>query len=186
VCPHCDAPLRPTATFCLACNTPVADAQQGLSVAEASVVRMGRPLVGVGVLVGVLLVLGAIGYGSYAFVHDRSAAERANALTDTRLGVTMLVRAEGGSARSCRRAEAFLAGGPAAVRHKCLAIVGNDHGARLDDVRVDRPSFRSDRGTVHLTATFVDPSGSRPFDHDFAVVKQVKQWRLSWDGGPIS
>jgi hypothetical protein len=186
LCPHCDAPLPPTATFCLSCDTAVADTQRGLSVAEPTVVRTGRPLVGIGVLVGVLLVVGTVGYGGYAFVHGRHAAARADALADTKRGVMILVAAEGGSARGCREADQVLSGDPGTLGRECRAIVGDDPGARLEDVTVDRPSLGSETGTVHLTATFVDHAGSRPFTHDFTVVKQLKQWRLSWTGGSIA
>jgi hypothetical protein len=184
-CPHCDAPLRPTATFCLACDTPVTDTERGLSVAEPVAVPPARhaPVLAVAVVAGLLVLLGGAAYGTVHLVRGRHDRAEAQAADDVRRGVTLLVRAESGEPRACHAAAGVLAG--SGRRQECLALVGEGPGAHLEDVRLDRARLGGETGTVRLRATLVDDHRSRTLDEVFDVVDQSRQWRLRWDGKPV-
>jgi hypothetical protein len=182
-CPHCGAPTRPTATFCLACDQPITDTERGLSVAEATAVpRRARP-----VLVGVvaLLVLAVVGGSAYGVVHWISGREhhtQAQAASDARRAITLLVRAESGEAHACHRARPLLSG--TEVQKSCTALVGHDPGVRLSDVRTTTRELDSTAGTVRLTATVTDSHGTRPLDEVLHVTEAGSSGQLQWDGSP--
>jgi hypothetical protein len=184
-CPHCDAPIRPTATFCLACDTPVTDTDRGLSVATPTPVARSRiaSTAAVAATVGVVALLGGAVYGTVHLIHGRKAHAEAQASADVRRAVTVLVRAESGQPYACRTAAALLA--RSNPRQECLAVLGEDPGARLQDVRLDPARLGSHTGSVRLHATVVDNHGSRPLDQTFDVVDVSGQWRLRWDGKPL-
>src|SRR4051794_22259704 len=92
-CPFCAAPLKPSATFCLACDKPVVPETSRLSVGDPVEVTMGRPLVAAGVAVAVLLALGGAVYGTVGFLHHQSAESRAAVIRDVAHGTTLLLKA---------------------------------------------------------------------------------------------
>jgi hypothetical protein len=183
-CPHCAAPLRPAATFCLACDRPVVDETSRLSVAEAVHVSAGRPLIGLLVVAGCLLVIGAATYGGVAFVHDRHAATRGQAVADVTRGTTLLIDAEAGRPDACRRARSVLAGPTVDLLRECLALVDHDPGARVDRVRVDRLRLHGTTGTAHVRATVGDATGTHTVDRVVALVHARRTWLMAWDGKP--
>jgi len=185
-CAHCGAELPPAAGFCRACDTPVDGAHSGrLSVAELvpEPPRRRAPVV-----LGVLALVAALGGATYGAVHvARSSQARSTdqAADDARRALTLLVRAEGGRIGACRKAAPYLAG----VRHDevqdCLAVVGSDRGASLEDVEVGAPRLASPTGTVEVTGTLVDDTGTRAFDSTVHLVEQSGHWLIAWDGhGP--
>lgn len=184
-CPSCGAPLKPTATFCLACDTPVADTERGLSVAQPVAVppRRHAPVLAGAAVAGLLVLLGGTAYGTVHFFRGRHAHAEAQAGADVRRAMTLLVRAEGGQPGACRSVAAVLAG--SGLRQECLGIVDEDPGARLEDVRVDPARLGGQTGTVRLHATLVDDRRSRTLDVVCHVVDQSQQWRLQWDGKPV-
>jgi hypothetical protein len=184
-CPSCGAPLKPTATFCLACDTPVVDTDRGLSVAEPVPVpsTRGTAVIAAAVGAGVVLLVAGAAYGTVHLLRGQHAQAEAQAAADVRHGVTLLVRAESGERGACRSVDALLAG--SGGRHECLDIVGEDPGAHLEDVRLDPARLGDGNGTVRLHATLVDGRGSRTLDQVYDVVEQSQQWRLRWDGKPV-
>ena len=182
-CPHCEAPIRPTATFCLACDTPVTDTERGLSVAEpVPVAPRSGPLLVVAAVAGILVALGGTAYGVAHFMNARHTKAETAAASDLRHAVTLLVRAESGEAGACHRVTAYLAGG--GRRQECLDIVDKDPGVHLENVRLDPAQLGSLTGTLRLRATVVDDRGTRDLDHVYNLVDEAKQWRLRWDGKP--
>lgn len=195
-CPHCGAPIKPTATFCLACDTPVVDTERGLSVAESTPVTMGRPLVGLAIATACVLALGAAVFGTIAYVHHRHTLTADAAAANVRHGLTLLVSAESGHARACRSAERVLAAPAATVLHECRQIVGHDSGAHLDSIHVDRPQLGTDSGTAHVTETVTDGSGTHTVHEVVNLLDQAspatssgarpaRVWRMGWDGRPV-
>lgn len=182
-CPHCGAPVRPTATFCLACDRPITDTERGLSVAEPVVVpRRARPVIASVGIVAVVAVLGGSTYGLLHYVSGRHHNAEAKATADARGAVTLLVRAEGGDGHACARVGAFIAGG--AARHDCMGIVGHDRGATLADVHAAPAKLTGTTGTVRVTATVTDPRGTHSFDEVVQLAELGKLWRVRWDGTP--
>ena len=181
-CPHCDAPLKPAATFCLTCDNPVAPETSRLSVGEAVTVSVGRPLVGLAVVAGCLLALGAATYGGVAYVHHQHHQSRQQVLDDVRQGTTLLVDAEGGQSRACHRAGTVLAGLPQDIERECAAIVGDDPGARVVAVSVDRLDLQGAKGTAHVHATIADASGTHVLDRVVDLVHGRREWRMDWSG----
>ena len=181
-CPFCDAPLKPSATFCLACDRPVVPETSRLSVGEPVEVKMGRPLVAVAVAVGVLLALGGTAYGAVAFLHHQSADSRAAAVHDIAHGTTLLLEAEGGDAAACRATVRVLAGQPAATRQACAGVVDHDPGIKVDKVVVDRLHLGGTTGTARVRATITDDKGTRTVDRVVDLVRQARSWRLNWNG----
>jgi hypothetical protein len=184
-CPYCEAPLRPAATFCLACDRPVADENSRLSVADSVQVTVGRPLIGMLVVAACLLAVGATAYGGYALVHHEHVATRNQAVGDLTRGTTLLVEAEAGHARACQRAEALLAGSARQVRSECLALVDDDPGAHVEKVQVDRLSLHSTLGTAHVHAAITDDAGTHTVDRTVDLSKVGRDWRLAWDGKAV-
>jgi hypothetical protein len=182
-CAHCGAALPPGAGFCRACDTPVEGAQSGrLSVAESvPVPARHRWLVILGVL-AVVALLGGATYGAVHMVKSRAAGAADQATRNARVGLTGLVRAEGGQVRECKMSAHYLAGSRRAETQACLAVVGSDPGAHLENVHLGTPQLTSQTGTVRVTATFVDDTGSHAFDRTVHLVDQGGQWLVSWDG----
>jgi hypothetical protein len=183
-CPHCGAPVKRVATFCLACDTPISDTERGLSVAEPVVVAArARPLLVAAVVVGVLVLLGGAAYGVLHFVRGQHADTEKQAAADARSAVTLLVRAESGQPGACHKVVAYLSTGGG--RHACVSIVGEDPGARLENVRLGTAHLGATTGTVRLTATIVDDRQTHALDRVFDLVQQGAHWRMLWDGKPI-
>jgi hypothetical protein len=183
-CPHCDAPLKPAARFCLACDRPVAEETSSLSVGEPVVVSVGRPLVAVAGVLATVVVLGALVWGFAALVHHRNGTAAAQARGDVKRGTTLLVSAEGGQPSACLHSAAVLAGPAADVLAKCEAIVDHDPGARIASIRVDRPSLQGTTGSVHVRASIHDRTGTHALDRMVDLVRAGRSWRMSWDGRP--
>lgn len=184
-CPHCAAPLRPAATFCLACDRPVAEQSSRLSVAEPVQVAVGRPLVGTAVVLGSVLLVGAAAYGGVAVVRGNSDRTSARAVADVRQATTLLVDAEAGQSTACRRSEGVLAGTAGDVLSRCEGIVGHDPGAHVDSLAVDHLQLASHSGTAQVRLTVTDATGTHTVDRVVDLVEHGhRTWRMSWDGRP--
>ena len=175
--------MRPTATFCLACDTPITDTERGLSVAEpvAREVRARPWLVGV-VVVGLVALIGGTTYGVMHYISTRHQHTEAHAAADARQAMTFLVRAESGDAHACRRAAPLLSGFK--ERQSCLAIVGRDPGAKLQDVHTDTAKVNGTAGSVRLRATVADDQGTHAIDDVLKLTEVGSDWHLVWDGTP--
>lgn len=184
-CPHCAAPLRPAATFCLACDRPVVDDTSRLSVGEAVHVSVGRPFVGLLVVAGCLLVVGAAAYAGVALVHHQHAATTRQAVADVTRAATLLVEAEGGRSASCERMSAVVAGPATATLRECRAVVGHDPGAEVARLHVDRVRLHGTAGSARVRTTITDRAGSRTVDRVLHLVHGRRTWLLSWDGTPV-
>jgi hypothetical protein len=184
-CPHCAAPLRPAATFCLACDRPVVDETSRLSVGEAVHVSVGRPLMGLLIVAGCLLVVGVAAYGGTSFVHHQHAAKSRQAVADVTRAATLLVEAEGGRAVSCERMSAVVAGRAAETLRECAAVVGQDPGAEMGKLEVDRVRLKGTQGSARVRATISDRAGTHTFDRLLHLVHARRAWLLSWDGTPL-
>lgn len=184
-CAHCGAPLRPAAGYCRACDTPVEGAQSGrLSVAEPVPVapdRRRRRLAVTGA-VALLALVGTMGYGALHLADARHAATAAEAAADARHAVVLLVRAESGQAGACGASMPYLDGQHADLRQDCLALVGTDPGLRLAHVRLGTPALHAGVGTVHVTGTVTDDSGTRSYSRTLGLVDQGGHWLVRWDG----
>ena len=194
-CPHCNAPVRPTATFCLACDTPLADIRRGgLSVADGVPVQGLFRVVGIGVGLALLLVLGGAGFGMYR-LYDHAQSDAAG-LADAAVNrsVRLLVEAESGRAAAChelrRVSELQRVDGasPETLSGQCRALVGRDASARLETMSIAslRISEQSHSGTARVLATIQDPSGTHRVDRTLDVVrKRDRSWVVAWDGRPL-
>ena len=183
-CPHCSEPIRPTATFCLACDRPVVDTDRGLSVAEPVTGSVGRPLVGVAVALACVAVLGGTTYGGVRIYQNAHTALSDQARSDVRRGLELVVAAEDGQASACRSLGAVVAQPAATTLSECRAILGDDKGARLDGVTVGTPHLAKGVGTVAVTGTVTDGDGSRPIDRTVRLFELRRHWRMVWDGQP--
>jgi hypothetical protein len=182
-CTSCGASLPRTGTYCLACDTPVEDAVRGLSVGETEVVRTGRPLMGIGIAVGVVLVVGGLTYGIWNFMSHHADGEAAKA---AEADVTMVVLAEGGHPSTCPALSLAVTGTPKDQREACVALARDYPGAHLRHLHATSVSRRGSRATVHLDGTLVDKAGKVPFDRTVTLVKQAGNWVLDWDGTAIT
>jgi hypothetical protein len=180
-CPHCDAPLKPAARFCLACDRPV-DETSRLSVGEAVVVTQGRPIVGYAATAAVVLGLVGAAYGGLAFIHHERQHSTAVVVDDVKQGASLIVEAEAGQTSACRSAVAVLAGPAKDIERECAAVVGDDPHAAVTDVSVDRLDLQGRTGTAHLHATVTDAHGTHTIDRVVHLVREHKAWRLAWDG----
>ena len=180
-CPHCDAPLKPAARFCLACDRPV-DVTSRLSVGDAVVVTKGRPLVACLATGAVVLGLAGAAYGGLAFIHHERHHSTAVVVDEVKKGTSLIVAAEAGRTTACRQATGVLAGPAKNVEQECAAIVGDDPSARVTAVTVDRLDLQGLRGTAHVHATVTDATGTHTIDRVVDLVWAHKVWRLAWDG----
>lgn len=190
LCASCGATLPRTGTYCLACDTPVADPDlANLSVGPSQVTRVGRRWVAIATAAAV--VLGAVGiplaviFGGRAYAgHQRGVG----ADTAAKNAVHMILRAEGGSRKACDATSALLTGNRVHEHRACLAVVGDDPGVtlaghRLTAVATHRKGLL---GTVELRGTLTDGSGTHPFDDTVAVRKRHSDWRATWNGRPVA
>ena len=192
-CPHCQAPIRPTATFCLACDTPLTDTSRGLSVAESVPVQPRLPIVGVAVTLGVLLAVGGAAYWMFSLYRHGQSAASTQASSDVSRAVRILVSAESGHGGACRELgqvsdlAGSTSGASSTLAGDCLALVGHDHAVHLDTVSVDRThlSTGTETGTARVRATVTDGAGRHDLDRTVDLVRRNKVWVLSWDGRPL-
>jgi hypothetical protein len=185
-CPHCSEPIRPTATFCLACDRAVVDTERGLSVAETVPGPVGRPVLGLGIALACLVVLGGAAYGGVRIYRNAHAQAAAQARSDVRHGLELVVSAESGQSSACRALGPMVAEPASTTLSKCQTIVGDDKGARLGEVNVSTPHLGNGTGTVHVRATVTDRSGTHAVDETVQLVEVRKHWRMSWDGRPTA
>ena len=183
-CPHCSEPIRPTATFCLACDTPIADTDRGLSVAHAVPASIGRPVVGLAVALACVALLGGTAYGGLRIYRHVHAASAAQARDYVRRGLGLVVAAESGQASACKRLGSVVAPPASKALAECRAIVGDDRGARVGDVSVGQPHLGKDTGTVEVKATIDDHNGSHAVAQSVRLVEERRHWRMAWDGRP--
>ena len=184
-CPNCDAPLKPAATFCLACDRPVVEETSRLSVGDPVKVSAGRPLVAVATIAGTVLGLGALVWGGFAFVQHQHARSTAQVIHDVKRGTTLIVDAEAGQSAACQRLTSVLAT-PAttgALGH-CQAIVDRDPGARVASIRVDHLSLHGQTGTARVQVSVDDSTGTHTVDQVVDLVRARRDWRMSWNGRP--
>jgi hypothetical protein len=182
-CTSCGATLPRTGTYCLACDTPVAGAVRGLSVGEIEVVQTGRPLLGIAIGVGVLVVAVGLVLGLRHFVVDHA---NGSVSTAAKTGVDVVVLAEGGHPSACPQVPTTIAGDPHTEVAACRAVFDDDPGAHLVHLRSGSVTRHGSRGTADLRATLVDRSGKRAFDRTVDLVQQNGTWMLSWDGSPLA
>lgn len=183
-CPHCDAPLKPAATFCLACDRPVVDETSRLSVAEPVKVSVGRPVVAVAAIVGCLVLLGGSAWGGVAYVRSVHHKSKELVISDVLRGTTLLIDAEGGSSGDCRRVPKALMGAVKDLRQQCDAIVGDDPGAHVQKISVDRLDLTGEVGKAYVHATVSDAKGTRTVDRVVDLHRASRAWRMVWDGKP--
>jgi hypothetical protein len=185
-CPHCAEPVRPTATFCLACDRPIVDTERGLSVAEAVPASVGRPLVGLVVAVVCLLQLGGVAYGGIRIFRYGRNADADQAKSDVTHGLSLIVSAESGHIRACRALAPLLAEHAMITLAECHAVVGDDEGARVERVSVGTPHFATSvNGSAHLRATIIDAAGSHTIDEVVHLQEIQRHWRMVWNGKPV-
>jgi hypothetical protein len=174
--------VRPTATFCLSCDRPLADTDRGLSVAEGTPVRGAGPGKLIAVVAACLVVAGAATWATVAFLHARHTSENAQATADVRRAVTLLVSAEAGHGGACRALAGVTSGRAGTVIAECQTIVGRDTGVRLDSIDVSRPSLRGATGHVRFSATTTDASGTHATTEVVDLVRPHRDWQLVWSG----
>lgn len=185
-CPHCSEPVRPTATFCLACDRPILDTERGLSVAEAVPAAVGRPLVGLVVALACLALLGGAAYGGVRIFHNAHSAEAKEAQADVRRGLTLVVSAESGHSAACDELAPLVAPPASTSRAACEAIVGDDRDAKIDTISVGKPRLESGTGTVQVRATIADQRGTRSLDETVSLVEVARHWRMAWNDRPAA
>jgi hypothetical protein len=183
-CPHCSEPIRPTATFCLACDTPVTDTERGLSVAHAVPAAVGRPVVGLAVALACVALLGGAAYGGLRIYRHVHAASAAQARDFVRRGLRLVVSAESGESSACHGLEGVVAPPSSKALSECRAIVGDDRGARVGDLSVGQPHLGKGTGTVEVRATIDDRDGTHAVDETVRLVEDRRHWRMAWDGRP--
>ncbi|MCZ4498302.1 MAG: hypothetical protein JWQ74_855 [Marmoricola sp.] len=190
LCASCGASLPPTGTYCLACDTPVADPDRAdLSIGSTQVTRVGRRWVAVATVTAV--AAGAVGiplavvFGGRAYAghqRDQGADDAARA------AVHMILRAEGGSRKACDATPALLTGNRVREHRACLAVVGDDPGVTLrsHELAAVATHRTGTLGTVELRGTLTDGSGTHPFDDTIAVRQRHSDWRATWNGAPVA
>lgn len=183
-CPHCNAPLKPAATFCLACDRPVAEETSRLSVGEPVQVSVGRPVVAVAAIAGLVVLLGASVWGGLAYIHHVHHKSTALVVDDVKRATTFLIGAEGGTTHDCRRAAKVLAGPVKDSVQQCDAIVGKDPGAHVTTIGVSGLDLQGDKGTARVHATVTDAHGTHTVDRVVDLQRARRDWRVSWDGRP--
>lgn len=181
-CPICEAPLKPSATFCLACDNPVVPETSRLSVGEPVRVQRGRPIVGISIIVAAVLTLGGTAYGTLAFIHHQRAVSTAQVVDNIKAGSRLLVAAEGGSSTACRRTTEVLAGPGEVLRQECAGVVDKDPGVRVDKIVVDRLDLEGLTGTARVRETVTDRHGTRTVDRVVDLAHEARVWRMTWDG----
>lgn len=185
-CPHCSEPVRPTATFCLACDRPITDTERGLSVAEAVPASVGRPLVGLVVALACVGLLGAVAYAGVRIYGHAHTAEAKDAQDDVRRGLTLVVSAESGRSAACDELAPVVAPPAAKTRSECEAIVGDDRRAKVDAITLGRPHLGTGSGTVQVRATIADARGTRSLDETVHLTQVGRHWRMVWNGQPAA
>lgn len=183
-CPHCAEPVRPTATFCLACDKPITDTERGLSVAEAVPASIGRPVVGLAVLLVCVALLGGATYGGVRLFHHAHVATADQTEHDVRRGLALVVSAESGHTKACDLLPTYVAPPAPKALSECQAIVGDDKGAKLSELTVGQPHLGSDTGTVQVKATISDTGGTHALDESVRLVQVGRHWRMAWNGHP--
>jgi len=134
------------------------------------------------VAVAVVAVLAGSTYGVVHWITGREHHTEAQAASDARRAITLLVRAESGEPHACERARPLLSG--TELRKSCTALVGHDRGVQLSDVRTSTPKLDSTAGTVRLRATVTDSRGSRTLDEVLHLTEVSSGWQLQWNGAP--
>lgn len=183
-CPHCAEPVRPTATFCLACDQPITDTERGLSVAEAVPASIGRPVVGLTIALLCVALLGGAAYGGVRILRHENVASADEARNDVRSGLTLVVSAEDGHDRACDALGPVVAPPARKTREECQAIVGDDRSAKLSNVSVGQPHLGTGAGSVQVKATITDVHGTRALDETVRLVQVGRYWRMAWSGRP--
>ncbi|MET3960594.1 hypothetical protein ABIE44_000528 [Marmoricola sp. OAE513] len=183
LCASCGGVLPPTGTYCLACDTPVADAPRGLSVGTTEVVAHGRPLLGVGVILAVVLVLGGVAFGIRSLWISHLDG---NATAAAIRGTDILVHSENGSAKACVHAETAVIGDPKTVQTECDALVGTIPGAVIRGLHATAVHRNGQHATVVLRGTWQDDEGSAPYSRTVKVRSDHNEWELIWDGKPVT
>jgi hypothetical protein len=172
-------------TYCLECDTPVPTAASeglGLSVADTTVTKTGKPIVAVAIFLAVVLVLAAITLGIMSIVHKH---QRSQVSTNVVKGVQVLVHSEAGFPMSCRFTDHFIAGAAKITKPQCEALANDDPGALFKRLHVISTTSSGSHGTVGVRGTLNDKVGSRVLSLKMKVVKVAGTWYIDWDGTPL-
>lgn len=183
LCANCGASLPPTGTYCLACDTPVADAERGLSVGQTEVVRNGRPVVAVAITLAVILVVGGSILGISRYMKHRADG---SVSTAAKKAVDIVLRSEAGHDGGCPYIGTAVSGDPKAQQRACIALVRDDPGAHLNSEHAASVHRSGKHATVDLRGELVDKTGKRPFAQTISLVKQGDTWVMVWDGSAIA
>jgi len=187
-CPHCGAPLRPAARFCLACDTPVEPAESSrLSIAEPEPAAPVRrlPILLAGVVAIAALAFLTVGVVHWVGRHETNAVDQAAG--NAGRGLALVVDAESGRGGVCHRTwTAYVSGIGRDLRQECEALADRDPGARLEDVREDPARLGSTTGSVTVHATLADDHGTRAFTQKVDLVDVNGRWLMTWDGRPVA
>lgn len=181
-CTNCGASLPATGTYCLACDTPVANAGTGLSVSTATVTQVGRPWVGVIIgLVVVALIAGIVIGIRMLMSHGQNSAAESAATT----GINLIVETERGRAGVCTLLSQSVTGDPTQSRNACHRLLGQDPHLSLKHLHMTAINRHGDGATVRLQATINNGDGPHPFDRDVKLAKVEGTWKMDWDLQPI-
>jgi hypothetical protein len=178
-CTNCGAALPRTGTYCLACDTPVAEAVRGLSVGEIQVVRARRPLIAAVVVGAIVVAVAGLSYG-VATIYQRHL--NAGVSGAAKKALSIVARAEGGHAGACPYVSTAIAGDPKAEEAACVALVDDDPGARFARLSATAVHRHGRTATAELHGTVVDRTGRRPFSERIDLVEIGGAWMLKWDG----
>lgn len=186
-CAGCGAILAPHVTYCLACDTPVEGARDGLSVGPMTVTRVGRPRHLIVPVVAAVVLIGGGATVAAVAAHRYHVRGEDQAAAHVRSETTDILRAEAGDRTGCHRLVATMKRPAAAerVRQECLGLVGSDPGMTAGDLRVDRIVLSRRTGSVRLRATLSDPRGTHALDRTVAVARVGGTWSMRWDGEPL-
>ena len=186
LCENCGGVLPRTGTYCLACDTPVANAERGLSVGDTQVVQHGRPLVGAAVMAACLLAVVGVGFTIHRLWESHLDG---NAEAAAVRGTQVLVHAENGdqgAKTACTHAETAVIGDPTTVREECAALLGSDPGATVRGLHAASVRRSGQHATVDLRGTWVDAHGRAPYSRTVRVRSDHNEWELVWDGTALA
>ena len=153
-----------------------------LSVGPTTAVRHGHPLMGIALIAGVVIAIGAL-VGALLYVARPHDARDARAAATA--GFKALVAAERGRQHACTTLLTYVDGDHATERRACQALVGDDPGVHVHGLHAGRVHLAAERGTVHLSGTVVDARGDRPLSLEVPMSDTTGMWLIAWDGASM-